>query len=325
MAESSRPRQPEWPEGDIFVWSECVVPCGRHRDLRACWGSERERLQVFETARDSVRRSTRARTSRRTDGAPESAPRRDHLRSAPPPTTPSRLAEVAAGSALRCKRCFDLVIGGLTLLLLLPLFAVIALWVLISSGRPVLYRQTRVGRHGQPFTMFKFRSMVPDAHDQRHDLQEHNERRGPLFKIHHDPRVTTVGRFLRVTSLDELPQFFNVFGGSMSLVGPRPALYEERESFPPELLAREQTRPGITGLWQVEARRDPDFDRYHELDLEYVRSWTLWLDVRLLVRTPFVIVREFLHTRAAPAVPALPVAVQAEPERDETVRAPQQR
>ena len=142
----------------------------------------------------------------------------------------------------------------------------------------------------QPFTMFKFRSMVHDAHEQLDDLREHNVRRGPLFKIHEDPRVTKAGRFLRVTSLDELPQFFNVFGGSMSLVGPRPALYEERGSFPPELLAREQMRPGITGLWQVHARHDPDFDKYHALDLEYVKSWTLFGDLVLLVRTPFVIV-----------------------------------
>jgi lipopolysaccharide/colanic/teichoic acid biosynthesis glycosyltransferase len=192
---------------------------------------------------------------------------------------------------------FDLVGAVVLVVLLLPVFAGIALWLLVSNGRPLLYKQTRVGRHGHPFTMIKFRSMVHDAHDQRHDLREHNERTGPLFKIGKDPRVTKAGRFLRASSLDELPQLFNVIGGTMSLVGPRPALYEERESFPPELLAREQVRPGITGLWQIKARHDPDFDRYHELDLRYVTSWTLADDLSILARTPIVVSREFWFLR----------------------------
>jgi lipopolysaccharide/colanic/teichoic acid biosynthesis glycosyltransferase len=162
----------------------------------------------------------------------------------------------------------------------------------------VFYRQRRVGRYGDPFTMLKFRSMVADAHDRLDALQDDNERTGPLFKIHRDPRVTRVGSFLRATSLDELPQFFNVIAGTMSLVGPRPALFEERENFPTELLEREVLRPGLTGLWQVEARSDPDFDRYHRLDLDYVRNQSLWLDVKILVRTPFVVVRDAIaHAR----------------------------
>jgi lipopolysaccharide/colanic/teichoic acid biosynthesis glycosyltransferase len=184
------------------------------------------------------------------------------------------------------------VVGSVLLLLLSPLFLVIAIAILITEGGPVFYRQRRVGRNGRSFTMLKFRSMVIDAHDRLDDLQHHNERTGPLFKIHKDPRVTRVGRFLRATSLDELPQFFNVLGGTMSLVGPRPALPEERTSFPPELLAREVMRPGLTGLWQVEARSDPDFDKYHQLDLDYINNWTLLLDVTLIVRTPFVVVGE---------------------------------
>ena len=173
-------------------------------------------------------------------------------------------------------------------MLLSPLFLVIAVAILVTEGRPVLYRQKRVGRYGGPFTMLKFRSMVADAHDQLQDLQGHNERTGPLFKIHQDPRVTRVGGFLRLHSLDELPQLFNVLGGTMSLVGPRPALYEEREHFPPALLEREVLPPGITGMWQVEERSNPDFDVYHRLDLEYVHHWSLWLDIKLLARTPFV-------------------------------------
>jgi lipopolysaccharide/colanic/teichoic acid biosynthesis glycosyltransferase len=197
---------------------------------------------------------------------------------------------------LGAKRVFDVVVTSVTLILLCPLLLLIAIAILVSEGRPVLYRQRRVGRYGQPFTMLKFRSMVTDAHDQLPDLQGENERTGPLFKIHKDPRVTRVGRFLRFTSLDELPQLFNVLGGTMSLVGPRPALYEERERFPLALLEREALRPGITGIWQVEARSDPDFDVYHRLDLEYVHQWSLWLDVTLLVRTPFVIGREVFRT-----------------------------
>ena len=124
--------------------------------------------------------------------------------------------------SLAAKRVFDLVIASVTVVLLLPVFLVIAVAILVAEGRPVLYHQQRVGRYGRPFTMLKFRSMVPDAHDQLQELREHNERTGPLFKIHKDPRVTGVGNFLRFTSLDELPQLFNVLGGTMSLVGPRP-------------------------------------------------------------------------------------------------------
>jgi lipopolysaccharide/colanic/teichoic acid biosynthesis glycosyltransferase len=201
-------------------------------------------------------------------------------------------------SKLAFKRIFDLVVGSVLLLLLSPLFLAIAIAILIAEGRPVFYRQQRVGRYGRSFTMLKFRSMVADAHDRLDDLQHHNERTGPLFKMQSDPRVTRVGRFLRVTSLDELPQFFNVLRGTMSLVGPRPALFEERASFPPELLEREVLRPGITGLWQVEARSDPDFDRYHVLDLDYVAHSSLWLDVKILVRTPFVVIRDAVaHAR----------------------------
>jgi lipopolysaccharide/colanic/teichoic acid biosynthesis glycosyltransferase len=214
---------------------------------------------------------------------------------------------------LACKRTFDLVVGSLLLLLLSPLFLVIAIAILIAEGRPAFYRQQRVGRYGSSFTMLKFRSMVTDAHDQLDDLQHHNERTGPLFKIHKDPRVTRVGRFLRATSLDELPQFFNVLGGTMSLVGPRPALFEERTSFPPALLEREVMRPGLTGLWQVKARSDPDFDRYHQLDLDYVAHWTLWLDLTILVRTPFVVVRDAIrHARQGGQAEVAPVVALVE-------------
>jgi len=193
------------------------------------------------------------------------------------------------------KRAFDLVVAGAALVVLSPVFLVVTVLLLVSEGRPIFFRQRRVGRYGQPFTMWKFRTMVVDAEHQLHRLKATNERSGPLFKMAVDPRVTRIGQFLRATSLDELPQLANVVAGTMSMVGPRPALYEERASFTPDLLAREEMPPGITGLWQVEARTDGDFDRYRELDLRYVQEWTVWLDIWLLIKTPFVLVRHALR------------------------------
>jgi lipopolysaccharide/colanic/teichoic acid biosynthesis glycosyltransferase len=196
---------------------------------------------------------------------------------------------------LMAKRAFDLFVVAVSLVVLSPLFFAVAAALLVSEGRPILFRQRRVGRYGEPFTMWKFRTMVIDAEDQLEGLKDTNERSGPLFKMTVDPRVTRIGRFLRATSLDELPQLANVMGGTMSLVGPRPALYEERASFTPDLLAREIMPPGITGLWQVEARTDGDFDRYRQFDLQYVDKWTLRLDILLLIKTPFVMARHALQ------------------------------
>jgi lipopolysaccharide/colanic/teichoic acid biosynthesis glycosyltransferase len=193
---------------------------------------------------------------------------------------------------LVAKRSLDLIFGVFALVLLSPILLVIAICVWFCAGRPVIYRQTRVGRGGSAFTMYKFRSMVTDAHERLDEVRKENQRAGPLFKAQSDPRCTRVGRFLRATSLDELPQLYNVVNGSMSLVGPRPALFEERERFPTELLEREAFRPGLTGLWQVQARNDPDFDRYKELDLLYVRAYTFRRDLGILLRTPIVVARD---------------------------------
>ena len=149
----------------------------------------------------------------------------------------------------------------------------------------MLYKQQRVGRDGRLFEMVKFRSMVVDADARLAALEAGNERRGPLFKMEQDPRITRIGRFLRATSLDELPQLFNVLSGTMSLVGPRPALPSEVAEFPEELNARHQVRPGITGLWQVEARDNPSFEAYIRLDLFYVQNWTLATDLLILLGT----------------------------------------
>jgi len=197
------------------------------------------------------------------------------------------------------KRAFDVVFAAVSVVLLAPLMLAVAVAILLADGWPVFFRQTRVGRAGLPFTMLKFRSMVNGADENLAQFRLRNERTGPLFKFEHDPRVTSLGRILRGTSLDELPQLFNVLAGTMSMVGPRPALYGERNQFPSELLAREALRPGITGLWQVEARSDPDFARYYELDLAYVYTRTMWLDIRLLCRTPFTVTRDAVRRATA--------------------------
>jgi exopolysaccharide biosynthesis polyprenyl glycosylphosphotransferase len=183
------------------------------------------------------------------------------------------------------KRTLDIALTVPGLLVALPLMAVVALAILILDGRPILFRQQRVGRHGVPFTIYKFRTMVRDADLRVIDLREQNERQGPLFKVTKDPRVSRMGKILRGSKIDELPQLFNVLQGKMSLVGPRPALVRETEQFSEELLERHNLRPGITGLWQVEAGDDPSFVLYQRLDLFYVGNWSLALDVAILLAT----------------------------------------
>jgi len=178
------------------------------------------------------------------------------------------------------------VIGSLVgLVLLSPIFAGAAFAVWITDGGPVLFSQTRIGRHGRPFTMIKFRTMEVGAEERLGDLIPMNEVQGPAFKIRNDPRITRVGSFLRSSSIDELPQLINVLVGEMSLVGPRPALPREVDSYDIWHRRRLSVRPGITGLWQVEARKEPDFDGRAELDLRYIDQWSLWMDLRILLRT----------------------------------------
>ncbi len=186
---------------------------------------------------------------------------------------------------LLTKRLIDLAFGGLALLILSPLLAVVAVVVAIGDGRPVLFRQTRVGLHGRLFHVVKFRTMVPDAEAQLADLQERNEIRGHAFKLTDDPRLSRTGRILRATSIDELPQLWNVLRGEMSLVGPRPPLPGEVARYDLWHRRRLSMKPGITGLWQVEARRDEDFDRWVELDLAYIDRGSVWLDLKIMMRT----------------------------------------
>ncbi len=187
--------------------------------------------------------------------------------------------------ALAVKRAFDIAVAGGILLIASPVLAVIALLVKKEDGGPVLFRQQRVGRGDAEFGMYKFRTMCVDAEARLAAMQADNQRKGPLFKMARDPRITKIGHVLRRTSLDELPQLLNVLKGDMSLIGPRPALRTEVEEFPVGLHARHQVRPGITGLWQVEARDNPAFDAYERLDLHYVENWSLMLDVVVLLAT----------------------------------------
>jgi exopolysaccharide biosynthesis polyprenyl glycosylphosphotransferase len=194
------------------------------------------------------------------------------------------------------KRCFDVVLASLALVLFSPVLLAVALAVKLGDGGPVLFKQTRIGRDGRPFAVLKFRSMAVDAEHQLAQLSDSNERQGPLFKIVKDPRVTRVGKFLRESSLDELPQLVNVLKGEMSLVGPRPALPTEVINFSAALRKRELVPPGITGLWQVEARDNPSFEAYRRLDLFYVENWSITLDLFIIVGTVEQIVWRLFRT-----------------------------
>ena len=183
------------------------------------------------------------------------------------------------------KRIVDLSLGSLALVVLLPVLAAISIAIKRDSPGAVLYRQIRVGKHGQRFHMYKFRSMCNGAEAMIDDLRAHNEAVGPLFKIRADPRVTPVGLFLRRYSLDELPQIINVLRGEMSLVGPRPPLPEEVHSYEEWQLGRLRAVPGMTGLWQVSGRSQVPFHDMVRLDLHYIRNWSVGLDLQILIRT----------------------------------------
>ena len=183
------------------------------------------------------------------------------------------------------RRALDVVVSAAALLLLLPVLALVALLIRLDSPGPVLFVQTRVGKHGQPFSVFKFRSMFTDAEARLHTVLPTNERSGPVFKMRSDPRITRVGRGLRRCSLDEVPQLLNVLRGEMSLVGPRPALPREVALYTPAQHQRLSVLPGLTGLWQVSGRATLSFEESVALDLAYVQRQSFWLNVVILART----------------------------------------
>jgi exopolysaccharide biosynthesis polyprenyl glycosylphosphotransferase len=187
--------------------------------------------------------------------------------------------------SLAAKRALDAGLAAAGLVLLSPVMLVVAVWIRRTDGSPALFRQQRVGLHGRRFELLKFRTMVPDAEERLSELEEANEVSGRAFKVTDDPRLTSIGGFLRRTSLDELPQLWNVLRGEMSLVGPRPPLPREVEGYDVWHRRRLSMKPGITGLWQVSARREPEFDRWVEMDLDYIDRWSLWLDFKIIART----------------------------------------
>jgi exopolysaccharide biosynthesis polyprenyl glycosylphosphotransferase len=200
--------------------------------------------------------------------------------------------------ALGAKRFLDVAGSALALVAFLPLFVVIAVAIKVTSKGPILFRQKRVGQYGHPFQILKFRSMSSDNNHAIHQEfvkglitggleTNHSGQRKSVYKITNDPRVTAVGRFIRRTSLDELPQFFNVLKGEMSLVGPRPPIPYEVECY--EIWHKRRlvmVKPGITGLWQVEGRSRTTFDEMVRLDLRYARTWSIWMDFRIMLATP---------------------------------------
>ncbi len=183
------------------------------------------------------------------------------------------------------KRFFDIFVSTIFLICFCWLYLIIALAIKISDRGPVFFIQTRVGKNGKKFKMYKFRSMVPNADVKVVELLDKNESSGPLFKMKDDPRVTKLGKFLRKTSLDELPQLFNVFLGSMSLVGPRPALPREVTQYDEAQTVRLLVKPGITCLWQISGRSTIGFDGQVQLDKRYVEKRSFWLDIKILFLT----------------------------------------
>jgi exopolysaccharide biosynthesis polyprenyl glycosylphosphotransferase len=205
------------------------------------------------------------------------------------PTIPLHRRDLPIGSYL-LKRVLDTSGAALAMLFGWPFMLLLIAAIKLDSTGPAFYRAERIGRKGRTFTCYKFRTMCVDADKLKEDLQHRNERDGILFKIANDPRVTRVGRILRKYSLDEVPQFYNVLRGDMSLVGPRPPMASEVEQYDLSHLRRLDVLPGMTGLWQVEARQDPSFDSYISLDTAYVENWSLWLDMKILARTVGVVV-----------------------------------
>jgi exopolysaccharide biosynthesis polyprenyl glycosylphosphotransferase len=195
------------------------------------------------------------------------------------------------GARQAVKSVFDKTCAALALLVLAPLFAVIAISIRLADHGPVFFRQTRIGKDGQGFVLYKFRTMVPDAEQRKSQLAARNEADGVLFKIRRDPRVTRTGAWLRRWSLDELPQLINVLIGDMSLVGPRPALPEEVACYGGHMRRRLAVKPGLTGLWQVSGRSDLSREEAERLDLHYVENWSLALDLQVLWKTGSAVIR----------------------------------
>ncbi len=246
-------------------------------------GPERPRSECMETPTYGEGRTFRSGGEPRPEPAPHNSQKNNQAVGQNVVLLPGvRARRIGAKNA---QRLLDLILCGLLLLLIWPVFGVIALLIRLDSTGPVLFKQKRVGQNGEEFWFYKFRSMVTDAESKRHLLELHNERSGPVFKMKNDPRVTRVGRVLRKFSLDELPQLLNVVKGEMSLVGPRPALPAETIKYTPRQQQRLLCVPGVTGLWQVSGRASLSFERSIELDLLYIEQQSVLLYFRILLMT----------------------------------------
>jgi len=189
------------------------------------------------------------------------------------------------GIGLFFKRSFDVIAAGIGLLIISPILLATAIAIKLDSKGTVFYRQKRIGKNGQIFHMYKFRSMISNADELKEALEKHNEADGPVFKIKNDPRITRIGEFIRKYSIDELPQLLNVLKGDMSLVGPRPPVSSEVEKYGDWEWRRLEVLPGITGLWQVSGRSDLSFQQWMNLDLYYIENWSFALDLKILLKT----------------------------------------
>ena len=188
-----------------------------------------------------------------------------------------------------CKRGIDVIVAGVGLILLSPIITIVACAIKLTSKGPIFFLQKRVGKNGELFNMYKFRSMVVNAEELKVKLKHKNEMSGPMFKIKDDPRITKVGKFIRKTSIDELPQLWNILKGDMSLVGPRPSLPKEVEQFDNWMFKRLTVRPGLTCYWQVSGRNNIDFEDWMKLDVKYVDERNFWIDIKLIFKTVFVL------------------------------------
>ncbi|WP_238903643.1 sugar transferase [Clostridium sp. YIM B02506] len=187
------------------------------------------------------------------------------------------------------KRFIDIFCSSLGILLLSPVFIIVGTIIKLDSKGPVIFSQKRVGKDGKEFKMYKFRSMVVNAEELKKKLMHQNEMSGPMFKMKDDPRITKIGKFIRKTSIDELPQLINVLKGEMSLVGPRPSLPKEVAQFEPWMMRRLDVKPGLTCYWQVSGRNNIDFDDWMKLDIKYVQDRSIKLDIKLIFKTVFVL------------------------------------
>ncbi|WP_265936969.1 sugar transferase [Clostridium prolinivorans] len=187
------------------------------------------------------------------------------------------------------KRTLDILGSFFGIVILSPLMIIIAVLIKIGSPGPVIFSQDRIGQNGKTFKMYKFRSMVQNAEELLNKLKDKNEMSGPMFKIKDDPRITKIGKFIRKTSIDELPQLFNVLKGDMSLVGPRPSLPREVDQFSDYHKQRLIAKPGLTCYWQVMGRNNIGFDEWMELDLKYIKERNTWIDIKLIFKTFFVL------------------------------------